>query len=442
MKIPKPSSPLAIVGITGGLVGALLIGQRLSADPPEVGPLEPVLAAPAERLEVVSLARGETFGEVLEAANIGWSEQNTLLLAFREQANPRRMSEGTPITFRWFPKGNDLRGIDVALDGDETVRLQRDGAGWSSNLVYTPITVDTLYIAGTIEDLLWNSITDHTGLTEELSWEARTLIVDWMDKVFQWQIDFSRQVKAGDTYRFAMERHSRPNGTMKMVSHLIAAEYVNQGTPYRAVWFDPNDDGDGTFYDEDGKSVRRAFLMKPIPLSRISSSYSSARLHPVLNTVRAHRGVDFAAPTGTPIQATSDGVVIYADRKGDLGNLVEIRAPNGWVSRYGHMSQYQDGVRVGSRVKQGQTIGYVGMTGLATGPHCHYELRRNGQALDPLSIKLPAGDPVPTTAWGRWALESEERLGMLSNLPGPPILRQAEDSDPDSTDPGSEAGGV
>ncbi len=225
-------------------------------------------------------------------------------------------------------------------------------------------------------------------------------------------------------------------------SHLIAAEYVNQGTPYRAVWFDPNDDGDGTFYDEDGKSVRRAFLMKPIPLSRISSSYSSARLHPVLNTVRAHRGVDFAAPTGTPIQATSDGVVIYADRKGDLGNLVEIRAPNGWVSRYGHMSQYQDGVRVGSRVKQGQTIGYVGMTGLATGPHCHYELRRNGQALDPLSIKLPAGDPVPTTAWGRWALESEERLGMLSNLPGPPILRQAEDSDPDSTDPGSEAGGV
>jgi len=214
--------------------------------------------------------------------------------------------------------------------------------------------------------------------------------------------------------------------------HLLAAEYVNQGTPYRAVWFDPNGDGQGTFYDEDGKSVRRAFLLKPIPLSRISSGYSTARLHPILNTVRAHRGVDFAADAGTPIQATSDGVVIYADWKGDLGRLVEIRAPNGWVSRYGHMSGYGPGVRVGTRVRQGQVIGYVGMTGLANGPHCHYELRRNGQALDPLSINLPPGDPVPTAEWGRWALESQDRLRMLSILPGPPIslLAETEDSSP------------
>jgi murein DD-endopeptidase MepM/ murein hydrolase activator NlpD len=224
--------------------------------------------------------------------------------------------------------------------------------------------------------------------------------------------------------------------------HLIAAEYVNQGTAYRAIWFDPNDDGEGTFYDEDGKSVRRAFLLKPIPLSRISSGYSSARLHPILNTVRAHRGVDFAAPTGTPIQATSDGVVIYADWKGDLGRLVEVRAPNGWVSRYGHMSGYGPGIRVGTRVRQGQTVGYVGMTGLANGPHCHYELRRNGVAMDPLSVRLPPGDPVPTTAWGRWILESQERLRMLGTLPGPPILRIAEDSEVGSTDGVAADGGA
>jgi murein DD-endopeptidase MepM/ murein hydrolase activator NlpD len=187
--------------------------------------------------------------------------------------------------------------------------------------------------------------------------------------------------------------------------------------------------------------VRRAFLLKPIPLSRISSGFSGARLHPILNTVRAHQGVDFAAPAGTPIQATSDGVVIYADRKGDLGNLVEVRAPNGWVSRYGHMSKYGPGIRVGTRVRQGQIVGYVGMTGLTNGPHCHYELRRNGVAMDPLSVKLPAGDPVPTNAWGRWALESDERLGLLTTMPGPPILAIAQGPELAPVDSLSENGG-
>jgi murein DD-endopeptidase MepM/ murein hydrolase activator NlpD len=134
-------------------------------------------------------------------------------------------------------------------------------------------------------------------------------------------------------------------------------------------------------------------------------------------------------------------VVVYADWKGDLGNLVEIRAPNGWISRYGHLSRYGPGVRVGTRVKQGQTIGYVGMTGLTNGPHCHYELRRNGTALDPLTINLPPGDPVPTSSWGRWALESEARLEMLSTLPGPPIQRLAEDSEPDTPEGPRDQGG-
>jgi murein DD-endopeptidase MepM/ murein hydrolase activator NlpD len=211
---------------------------------------------------------------------------------------------------------------------------------------------------------------------------------------------------------------------------LLAAEYLNRGTPYRAIWFDPQEDGQGTFYDEDGKSVRRAFLLKPIELARISSRFSSARLHPVLNTVRAHRGVDFAAPTGTPIMATGDGVVIHAAWKGGLGNAVEIRHPNGWVTRYGHMSRFEAGIRVGTRVRQGQIIGRVGMTGLATGPHCHYEMvRPGGQWVDPLSIPLPPGDPVPASALGRWAMESQGRLMLLETLPGPPILKVAQNPD-------------
>ena len=439
IQIPRVSSPLVLLGMAGALGLALIVGRQVSSRPPEVGPLEPVLAAPAERLEVVQLQRGQTFGQVLQGAAVGWSDQNSLLLAFREQANPRRMRDGTRITLRWFPETDNLRGVDVTLGKDETVRLLRDEAGWMSDIVRTPVWTDTLYVSGTVQSLLWTAIINDPVLAE-MPQGDREKIPDQMDKVFQWQVDFSRQVRQGDTYRFVMEREVRPDGSMRSF-HLIAAEYENQGTPYRAIWFDPNDDGDGTYYDEDGKSVRRAFLLKPIPLSRISSSYSNARLHPILNTVRAHRGVDFAAPTGTPIQATSDGVVIYADWKGDLGNLVEIRAPNGWVSRYGHLSRYGPGVRTGTRVKQGQTIGYVGMTGLANGPHCHYELRRNGAALDPLSINLPPGDPVPTSSWGRWALESEERLNILATLPGMPVLKEAEDPEPDSAESQSDQGG-
>jgi murein DD-endopeptidase MepM/ murein hydrolase activator NlpD len=176
-------------------------------------------------------------------------------------------------------------------------------------------------------------------------------------------------------------------------------------------------------------------------LARLSSRFSNARLHPILNTVRAHRGVDFAAATGTEIMATGDGVVITASRRGDLGNLVEIRHPNGWVTRYGHLSRYGPGIRVGTRVRQSQIVGYVGMTGLASGPHLHYEMRlRNGTAMDPLGVQLPPGDPVPSEARARWALESRERLALLERLPGPPILRMAEGPQADSL-PGPPARG-
>ena len=283
-RTPIRSSPLAFAGLAGALGLALLVGHQLSSRPPEVGPLDPVLAAPAERLQVVELGVGQTFGEVLQGSEVGWSDQNSLLLAFREQANPRRMQDGTRITLRWLPSSDELRGVDVTLNRDETVRLLRDDAGWSSDLVQTPVWVDTLYVSGAIQTVMWTSVTGNPALAEMPS-RDREQIPDQMDKVFQWQVDFSRQVREGDTYRFAMEREVRPDGTMRSF-HLIAAEFVNQGTPYRAIWFDPNDDGDGTYYDEDGKSVRRAFLLKPIPLSRISSVYSTSRLHPILNTVR------------------------------------------------------------------------------------------------------------------------------------------------------------
>jgi murein DD-endopeptidase MepM/ murein hydrolase activator NlpD len=425
MKRESLNSPWALLGLVWALGLALWVGTRMASGPPELGLMAPVLAPPPEVLEEVRLRPGQTFGEVLQAASVGWSDQNALLLAFREQANPRRMRDGTLITLRWLRGPEQLRGIDVNLSKDETIRLLRDEAGWSSTLENTPIRVDTIFVSGVVQDNLSNALFGNPVLAGFRAAD-RAQIVHWMDQVFQWQVDFSRQVRTGDTYRVVLEGEVRPDGSIRD-GHILAAEYANQGTPYLAVWFDPNDDGEGTFYDELGKSVRKAFLMKPLEFRRISSGVNPNRLHPIHNYRRPHNGVDYAANIGTPVMATGDGVVVYADWKGELGNLVEIRHPNGWLTRYGHLSRYGPGIRPGTRVKQSQTVGYVGQTGGATGPHLHYEMRKSdGTVLDPLKVQLPPGDPIPADSWAKWALESRQRLQMLERLPGPPIAVLAE----------------
>jgi murein DD-endopeptidase MepM/ murein hydrolase activator NlpD len=222
---------------------------------------------------------------------------------------------------------------------------------------------------------------------------------------------------------------------------LLAAEFVNSGTPYHAVYFDPNDDGRGSYFDLEGKSVRRAFLLKPLAYRRISGRYSPGRRHPILNTIRAHRGVDYAADSGTDVMATSDGVVIHRGPKGSFGNTVEIRHPNGFITRYAHLRAFKSGVNVGTRVKQSDVIGYVGMTGLASGPHLHYEMMRGGRHMDPLSVDLPAGDPVPSDDMQRWRSEMTGRMALLETIPRPgPVRTVLAETQPDRV-PAQPAGG-
>jgi murein DD-endopeptidase MepM/ murein hydrolase activator NlpD len=412
------------------LAAAAFLGLAACVDTaPDVGAVEDVYALPAEELVVQELGRGGTLGQVLEDA-LDYNAQQALLMAFREQASPRRLKEGTEVTLRYLQAdltpGNQgvLRGVDVMLSRDETVRLTRLGDAWSSSLVTTPLYTDTVMVAGEVVTSLWESVISNAGL-EGAHYQDRVVLVDLLDRIFQWQLDFSRQVQRGDYFRVAFEREVRPDGSMKQGT-ILAAEFVNVGRPYHAVWFDPNGDGDGSYFDLDGKSVRRAFLLKPLEFRRISSGFTSGRFHPVLKRWRAHRGVDYAADRGTPIMATSDGVVIQRGRNGGLGNAIEIRHPNGFITRYGHMSGFRSGITVGSRVKQGEVIGYVGATGLATGPHLHYEMIRGGRHVDPLSVDLPAGDPVPEDDWGRWTSELSPRLALLELLPPPGLARFAE----------------
>jgi len=383
-------------------------------------------------VEILTLGRNQTLGGLLQE----WmdpNEQYGLLLAFREQASPRRMLPETEITLRFRPDDHWLRGVDVALDADKTVRMSRDEVGWTSQVVVTPTFVDTLFVSGEINGTLWGSVINNVGL-QTIPTDDRNALIDRLDKVFQWQVDFSRQIRVGDTYRFAFEREVRPDGSMRG-GRLLAAELVNSGAAFHAVWFDPNGDGQGSYYDLDGNSVRRAFLLKPLEFRRISSRFTTGRFHPILKRWRAHRGIDYAADAGTPIMATGDGVVTHRGPKGELGNAVEIRHPNGFTTRYGHMRAFRRGVNVGTRVHQGDIIGYVGMTGLATGPHLHYEmLDRKGNRMDPLSVDLPAGDPVPRDDRSRWLAEKNARVALLELIPGAGPVRTAAQVDAASTD--------
>lgn len=399
---------------TSAVALAGVASSACMSEAPEAGVLAPIYAPPAEKVEIMSLGWGQTFGELLYGA-VDANEQASLLLAFQEHASPRRMRQGTEITLRYLADSDSLRGIDVAISPDETIRLDRSVVGWESSLIETPVYVDTLFASGEIETVFWSSVVENPVL-DGLPFADRNLLIDHLDRVFQWQMDFSRQIRVGDTYRFAFEREVRPDGSMR-AGRLLAAEFVNSGTPYHAVYFDPNGDGRGSYFDLEGRSVRRAFLLKPLSYRRISSRYTNARFHPILQRWRSHRGVDYAADAGTEIMATSDGVIIHRGPKGGLGNAIEIRHPNGFVTRYGHMSGFKRGLAVGSRVKQSDVIGYVGMTGLATGPHLHYEMLRSGQHMDPLSVDLPAGDPVPADDMGRWRAEMSGRMALLESIP-------------------------
>ena len=410
-------------GALAALCGMAVLGLAASRGRvPETEVAEAVYASVPGRAEVHEIARGRTFGGILHDAGLGTADHRRVLDAFREEADPRRLKSGTGVRIQWIetPGGERLHRIEVGLNRDQTVIVECGGSGCGASTMTLATSIDTVYAAGRIESSLWSAVTNLPELAATSAGDRRNFVLS-LDKVFQWQIDFSRQIMPGDTYRFVFEREKRPDGSMR-TGHLLSAEIVNSGKAYHAIWFDPNGDGEGTWYDLDGQSVRRAFLMKPIELSRISSRFGM-RHHPILKEWRNHNGVDYAASRGTPVQSTGAGVVVRRNRSATYGNVIDVRHPNGFLTRYAHLNDFERGIAVGSRVAQGEVIGYVGMTGMATGYHLHYEMHASGRPVDPLAIEFPPEDPVPADDRARWELESAARLALLFSLPGPDELR-------------------
>jgi murein DD-endopeptidase MepM/ murein hydrolase activator NlpD len=225
--------------------------------------------------------------------------------------------------------------------------------------------------------------------------------------IFQYDIDFVLDIQPEDRFTVVYEEVFQ-DGTLLRTGNILAAKFVNDGREYRAVRY-VDQQGHPEYFTPDGKSLRKAFIRAPVQFSRVSSTFNPSRRHPILNTIRAHRGVDYAAPIGTPVRAAGDGKVKFVGRQGGFGNVIELEHGSGVVTVYGHLSRFAAQLRRGQRVDIGQVIGYVGMTGLATGPHLHYEYRVNGVHKNPQTVPLPDAQPIP-------AIESERFLNTTADL--------------------------
>ncbi|MFT5549217.1 MAG: murein DD-endopeptidase MepM/ murein hydrolase activator NlpD, partial [Candidatus Azotimanducaceae bacterium] len=237
-----------------------------------------------------------------------------------------------------------------------------------------------------------------------------SVIMD-LANIFGWDIDFSLDIRPGDQFSVVYNELYKEGVKIKS-GQILAAEFINNRKIYKAVYY-INPKGEGDYYNEDGKSMRKAFLRSPVKFARISSKFSLKRWHPVLSKWRSHKGVDYAAARGTPIRASGDGKIVLASRKGGYGKAIFIQHGSRYKTVYGHLNGYAKGIRVGVKVKQGQVIGYVGSTGLATGPHLHYEFQVDGVHRDPLRVKLPEAKPVKPSYLDHFKVNAEVYLSML-----------------------------
>ena len=275
--------------------------------------------------------------------------------------------------------------------------------------------LDTLAIAGVIRSSLYNALNE-SGVGV-LPPSARHQLAWSLADIFEYKVDMSRDLREGDKFHLLVERLQKPNGAI-IVNKILGARLAlsNSHNPLEAIHFDTPGSTSGQFYDASGMSLRAAFLRAPLTFRRISSVFG-ARKHPIFGEWRNHTGTDYAAAEGTPVRAIGDGVVIFAGKKGGYGNMIDIRHRNGMISRYGHMRGFAAGMRPGMRVAMGSTIGYVGMTGWATGPHLHFEIRINGVAHDPkLALASKRGEPIPSDERALFQKMRSQTLASLNEV--------------------------
>ncbi|MTI13181.1 OapA family protein [Sansalvadorimonas verongulae] len=310
----------------------------------------------------------------------------------------------------------ELQGLKYVRNRLESIEFTRTDNGFISEEVVRTPEIRLAHSTATIRNSLF-----HAGAKAGLSDNMTMRLAN----IFAWDIDFVQGIRDGDTFNLVFEEKYL-DGEKIGYGNILAATFTNRGTTHKAIYY-TDSKGNSDYYTPDGKSMRKSFIRTPVEFTRISSRFNLNRVHPLFKTKRPHRGVDYAAPTGTPIKASGDGIIKLAGRQKGYGNVVYIQHPNNIVTVYAHQSRIAKGIRKGVRVKQGQTIGYVGMTGWATGPHLHYEFRINGTHRNPLTVKLPDATPLAKAEMSAFKRQTQIMLAELEQKSGT-LLASAEEN--------------
>ena len=369
------------------LLGALVLGLPVasegpSASPPEAASTTEAFGIPAEKYAVErgQVARHQTFADLLTGHGGAYRDAVRLAQAVRPAFDVRDLRTGQPYRVYVNPWLQEVQYLVYQIDAVRYVVFDVQSPE-QSRVGRQPVERKWTVVQGTINSSLYETLTAN---------DAHPKLALRLSEVFAWQIDFFR-IRSGDSFRVLYERRFVA-GEQVAPGKIIAARFTHRDQPYYGIRFD---DGQGPqYFNREGESLRRQLLKAPLRYSRISSGYSQSRVHPVLNRRRPHLGTDYAAPTGTPVHSVGGGTVLKAGYFGNNGNYVKIRHNSTYTTGYLHLTDIADGIEPGAEVSQGETIGYVGSTGMSTGPHLDYRLWKRGAAVDPYEIELPPTRPV------------------------------------------------
>ncbi|PIV88398.1 MAG: peptidase M23 [Hydrogenophilales bacterium CG17_big_fil_post_rev_8_21_14_2_50_63_12] len=352
------------------------------------------------------IGRGDTLQSLLARLGVEGEEARYVLAAAQESKFLGRLAPGRSVLARVTSTGQ-LMLFRYLVSDEKLVTVTRAGGKFQVN--EQPVALESRQIlrSGEIEGSLFGA-TDAADVPDRIASE--------MAEALSGDIDFHKDLRRGDHFSVVYEAFYL-EGQLVKTGRMLAAEFVNQGKSYQALYFKDAQGREG-YFTPDGQSLKRAFLKSPMPFSRISSGFSGARFHPVLQRWRAHKGIDYAAPTGAPVRAVADAKVEFVGRQGGYGNLIVLKHQGSYSTAYGHLSRFGKGIKRGTPIGQGQVIGYVGATGLATGPHLHYEFRVHNVQQNPLALKLPTSYPLDSHAKAQFAAKAQPlvaNLGLLRN---------------------------
>jgi murein DD-endopeptidase MepM/ murein hydrolase activator NlpD len=333
---------------------------------------------------VHTIKLGDNLYQVLVNYGVKVQEVGGLIAAWRSLPELQKLRPGEILELIFTRDSQRLEKVRYQNIQGQVLATTRTEQGWTTSRYDKPVVVTSALVRGAIKDSLYQSAVD-----ENIDFELALALAD----IFAWDIDFFVDLRAGDHYAFLYDQRFR-DGKLVGNGRIVGAHFKNGSTHHRAYYYQaPGKRAD--YYDEKGNSLRKVFLKSPLRYSRISSGFSKRRLHPILKIYRPHPGVDYAAPTGTPVVAVGDGRVISKRWKNGYGRFIAIRHNSRYITSYGHLYRYASKIKVGSNVKQGQVIGYVGASGLATGSHLDFRMKKDGRFVNPLKNRLPAARPVP-----------------------------------------------